>query len=175
MTTQTRHGGGAVRDVLAKVGGTLVGLALVIGVLAPQAYAAPTEAVATTAAHHQVVEVDAAFTPQQQAALVAVLSSPAGRAQIAKALGPVSTAKPGTVSPQVQAGRDGDHWWIKISMAEILGTGISAACKAAFPEIGWFVCPPLGAAVSQAVSQWPNAGGVWAELYTDGRIRVGTW
>jgi hypothetical protein len=110
MTTQTRHGGGAVRDVLAKVGGTLVGLALVIGVLAPQAYAAPTEAVATTAAHHQVVEVDAAFTPQQQAALVAVLSSPAGRAQIAKALGPVSTAKPGTVSPQVQAGRDGDHW-----------------------------------------------------------------
>ncbi|MEV4049651.1 hypothetical protein AB0J55_00555 [Amycolatopsis sp. NPDC049688] len=168
-----------LRDALVRAGSVVAGTAIAFGTLAPAASAAPIATPAPSAsavsAPGGVVEVDGHFTPQQQAALKAVLSSPSGRAQIEKALGTVSTSKPGTASTQVQGGKDGDHWWIKISMGEIMGVGVSTACKLAFPEIGWFVCPPLGAAVNQAVSQVPNAGGVWAELYTDGRVRAGTW
>jgi len=181
MRTEIRRSDWTVRDLLVRAGGVAAGAAIAFGALTPMASAASVTPVAasTSAAaavsEPGVVDVDGHFTPQQQAALKAVLSSAAGRAQVEKALGTVTTVKPGTVSTQVQGGKDGDHWWFKISMGEIMGTGISTACKIAFPEIGWFVCPPLGAAVNQAVSQVPNAGGVWAELYTDGRVRVGTW
>ncbi|MFS8104047.1 hypothetical protein LFM09_43735 [Lentzea alba] len=40
----------------------------------------------------------------------------------------------------------------------------------------WLVrVPPITAAISQVISRWPNAGGFWGELYTNGQIRFGTW
>ncbi|MEV6605745.1 hypothetical protein [Kutzneria sp. NPDC051319] len=66
-----------------------------------------------------------------------------------------------------------DHSWIKISTAEIVAVG--TACKIAFPEVGWFVCPPTSAAINAALRDNPHVRGVWGELYTDGRVRVGTW
>jgi hypothetical protein len=151
--------------------------ALVVGTTGANAAAsAPTTAVAARQSlPGGVIEKKAEFTPDQQAALRDYLNSPRGQARVRAALGDVSPDRPGSIDTLVEGGKDGDHWWIKISMGEIAGTGIATACKVAFPEIGWFVCPPLGAAVRQAVDQNPNAGGVWAELYTNGTVRAGTW
>lgn len=74
-----------------------------------------------------------------------------------------------------QGGFDRDHWWFKISKAEVVSVGIGVVCRGAFGSIGWFVCPPITAAINQAISRWPNAGGFWGELYTNGQIRFGTW
>lgn len=79
------------------------------------------------------------------------------------------------VSASWQSGFDRDHWWFKISRTEVITIGAGAACRAAFGGASWFVCPPLVAAINGALSVWPVAGGFWAELYTDGRVRVGTW
>ncbi len=96
----------------------------------------------------------------------------AQRAQVRQA-----GATPGYTVPtsNFQAGYDRDHWWFKISKAEVVSTGVGVVCRIAFGASGWFVCPPITAAVNWAISQWPNAGGYWGELYTNGTVRVGTW
>jgi hypothetical protein len=122
-----------------------------------------------------VVQVDGKFTAEQSAELAAFLRSPEGRRSVAEHLGPLSSQPEGDVHTLVEGGQDGDHWWIKISMGDIASVGIATACKLAFPGVGWFVCPPIGAAIRAAMQQYPEAGGFWAELYNDGRVRVGTW
>ncbi len=85
------------------------------------------------------------------------------------------TAANGTMKQLAQGGFDRDHWWFKITKAEVIGVGAGVVCRWIFGGIGWFVCPPIANAINQAVSQFPNAGGFWGELYTDGRVRAGTW
>ena len=86
-----------------------------------------------------------------------------------------TVAKASNIGIQAQAGFDRDHWWIKVSTAEIVSLGAGAVCRAAFGGVGWFVCPPIVAAIEAALAQNPNVGGFWAELYTNGQVRLGTW
>ncbi len=87
----------------------------------------------------------------------------------------LAAAEMSTAGVQAQAGFDRDHWWIKVSTAEIVSFGAGAVCRAAFGGAGWFVCPPIAAAIQTALAQNPNVGGFWAELYTNGQVRVGAW
>lgn len=90
-------------------------------------------------------------------------------------LGGQAIAEGSGIGTFAQGGFDRDHWWFKISKAEVVSVGTGVVCRAVFGSIGWFVCPPIAAAINQAISQWPNAGGFWGELYTNGQVRFGTW
>ncbi|MGH3812282.1 MAG: hypothetical protein ACRDUV_07465 [Pseudonocardiaceae bacterium] len=82
----------------------------------------------------------------------------------------------GGVRTMSEGGRDGDHWWIKISTAEIASIGAAAACRSKLPPpVAGIACPPLAAAINDAVGKFPGAGGFWAELYDSGQVRAGKW
>lgn len=82
----------------------------------------------------------------------------------------------GEITTMMQGGFDRDHWWIKISRTELIAIGAGAAC-AAIVKGPWasVFCPPLIAALNWAVSRFPVANGFWAEVYTNGRVNLGTW
>jgi hypothetical protein len=107
------------------------------------------------------------------AQLAQLPANPVGTARSATSAVPNSTD--GEVGILWQGGFDRDHWWFKISKAEVISIGVGVVCRAIVGGASWFVCPPISAAVNWALSQWPNAGGYWAEFYTDGHVRVGTW
>jgi hypothetical protein len=140
--------------VTRAIGGLVLALSIV-GVVTPIANAAPTS-------KPTVTQVKVA-TPTNQAFRLDAAPSPLAGAQ-ASGMGTLA-----------QGGFDRDHYWFKISKGEVVGIGVSVVCRAIFGGIGWFVCPPIAAAVNQIISQYPNAGGFWGELYTNGRVRAGTW
>lgn len=107
------------------------------------------------------------------AELAQLQANPMGTARSATSA--VPNATDGEVGILWQGGFDRDHWWFKISKAEVISIGVGVVCRAIVGGASWFVCPPISAAVNWALSQWPNAGGYWAEFYTDGHVRVGTW
>ena len=129
------------------------------------AQARPTS-VSTSMATHQL-PAPAGLAAERGTLLVRDATTPAGASQ--------DTGPSSDIGILMQAGFDRDHWWIKISKAEVISIGIGVACRLAFPSVGWFVCPPISAAVNAALNLVPNAGGFWAELYTNGQVRVGAW
>jgi hypothetical protein len=164
------------RAVTVLVGLVLAGASLLVASTAAQASSAPsahggTSTAPVTASGGQVV-VNAGFDAAQSAQLRAYLNSAVGQARVSAHLGTVVAASPG-MRPAFEGGRDGNHWWIKVSAADIVTVGIGVACRAAFPGVGWFVCPPLTAALRAIAGQFPSAHGFWAELYDSGYIRVG--
>jgi len=102
-----------------------------------------------------------------------------GRPAVAAAVPAPSTdpaTAEGSVGTMAQGGFDRDHWWFKISRVELVTIGAGAACSAVFRgPVGAFVCPPLVAALNWAIGQFPVANGFWGEVYTNGRVRVGTY
>jgi hypothetical protein len=160
-TTTPSATGRHARTVTAAgiVTGVALSVATVVG-MAPAAQAAPAHTATAT------VTANAGFdlAQREQAHVLAATSA---------AIGSATTARPADLG--VQGGFDRDHWWVKISVAEIVSVGAGTACKLALPEVGWFVCPPIAAAINAALQNNPNVGGFWGELYTDGRVRVGTW
>jgi hypothetical protein len=80
------------------------------------------------------------------------------------------------ITTMMEGGFDRDHWWIKISRTELVAIGAGAAC-AAIVKGPWaaVVCPPLVAALNWAIGNFPVANGFWAEVYTNGRVNLGTW
>lgn len=138
-----------VRTAGAGIAGFVVAGSLLVGVTAGMAQAAPRPA------------------PEPVPAGVSVAA--------ANDRGPLEAAMQ-QARPMVQGGFDRDHWWFKISRTELVTIGAGAACAAVFDgPAGLVVCPPLVAALNWAIGQFPVANGFWGEVYTNGRVRVGTW
>jgi len=80
------------------------------------------------------------------------------------------------VAPQsaqaFQGGWSGDHVWFKITRGEIFAGAATGICRYFAGPIGWYVCPPIAAAVRQIVG---GSSGVWVEVYRSGWYRYGTW
>jgi hypothetical protein len=101
--------------------------------------------------------------------------SPAKSVELQQAAVAATTSTSTDVGVLAQGGFDRDHWWFKISKHEVITIGAEVVCKAVFRGPVSWVCGPISAAVNWALTQYPQAGGFWAELYTNGQVRVGTW
>ncbi|MFD5827596.1 hypothetical protein [Lentzea sp. NPDC060358] len=142
---------------------TGIGLAVLAGASATATAATPADGPAAPTTTSAAAQFEMALAPSQTRQL------PAGLAV------PDATVTAEGIGVLAQGGFDRDHWWIKISKAEVIAIGANAVCRAVFRTAGGVVCPPIVAAVNWLVAQFPNAGGFWAELYTNGRVRAGTW
>lgn len=105
------------------------------------------------------------------------LAAPMANATTTTAATEVAQVRPtGEIGTMSEGGYDRDHWWFKISKAELISIGAGAACRAALGAAGTFACPPIALAIDAALAANPNiSGGFWGELYTNGQVRVGTW
>ncbi len=153
-----------LRKIAATLAATLAGgFILFAGPGAANAADAAEQAAVVDEQHH-VVQFQTKFTPEQAAQLDALTAK-----------GSLPSASGSDVGILWQGGFDRDHWWVKISKTELISIGAAVVCRAVLGAISWFACPPIVAALNWALSMWPNAGGYWAELYTNGTVRAGTW
>jgi len=152
--------------LLTKLIACLALAAAAFGYTASAATAAP----AAQRAEHVVVADRQAFGVSDQ-----LVESLRDAATAYEKAGGHAIAEGSGIGTFAQGGFDRDHWWFKITKAEVVSIGAGVVCRGVFGSVGWFVCPPITAAINQAMSQWPNAGGFWGELYTNGQVRFGTW
>jgi hypothetical protein len=79
------------------------------------------------------------------------------------------------VAPQsaeaFDGGFDGDHAWVKVSAGDIAGGVAQTACRTYAGPVA-FLCPWFAQRASEIVG---SSSGVWAELYTNGNVNIGTW
>lgn len=80
-----------------------------------------------------------------------------------------------SVGPQTaqafEGGYDTDHYWVKISAGDIAGGAVEVSCRRVAGPAG-FLC---GSVASRARDMIGSSNGVWAELYTNGTLHMGTW
>ena len=70
-----------------------------------------------------------------------------------------------------EGGFDGDHAWVKVSAGDIAGGVAQTACRT-YAGPAAFLCPWFAQRASEIVG---SSSGVWAELYTNGHVNIGTW
>lgn len=80
-----------------------------------------------------------------------------------------------SVGPQpaqaFEGGFDTDHYWVKVTAGDIAGGVVEVACQRIAGPAG-FLC---GTVASRARDMIGSSSGVWAELYTNGTVHMGTW
>jgi hypothetical protein len=108
--------------------------------------------------------------------LLAVLASAAIFAAVAAIPSSASESGPlANIGPQsaeaFEGGFDGDHAWVKVSAGDIAGGVAQAACRT-YAGPAAFLCPWFANRASEIVG---SSSGVWAELYTNGHVNIGTW
>jgi hypothetical protein len=106
-------------------------------------------------------------------ATVALAGSPSAIPEMHLSGGAVSMMG---IQPTFQGGWDRDHFWVKVTKGEILGGMTTGVCRYFTGPAGWFICPPISQAARQLIDRNPRAGGVWIEIWLNGRApRLGTW
>jgi hypothetical protein len=80
-----------------------------------------------------------------------------------------------SIGPQAaeayEGGFDADHAWVKISAGDIAGGLAQTVCRE-FAGPAGFLCPWFAQRASEIVG---GSSGVWAELYLNGNVNIGTW
>ena len=103
-------------------------------------------------------------------ASVAIFAAVAAIPSGASGDGPLASIAPGSAEAY-DGGFDGDHAWVKISAGDIAGGLAQAACRTYAGPVA-FLCPWFAGRASEIVG---GSNGVWAELYTNGNVNIGTW
>jgi hypothetical protein len=91
----------------------------------------------------------------------------------------IATAAPASAA---QGGHDGDHWWLKIANAEFRQNGnwayhpcVNALEATSDPRSSADACNHLAFFTGSEFDRNPHANGYWAEYYSNGAHRSGTW
>ena len=101
------------------------------------------------------------------AAIFAAIAAIPSGASDSGALSKISPAS----AEAYEGGFDTDHYWVKVSAGDIAGGLTEVACRQ-YAGPAAFSCPWLAQRAKELIG---SSNGVWAELYTDGRVNVGTW